>query len=922
MKKTLGFIIVLAVLLTTCASVAFADAWSVTHVVTGNDAIKLTLADKAAGKLYSYNYNGNGWTQFTSDEATVNVDPGVETVTIELSEHDTVGSETADTTKTISLARPDAPAASTFTVTPYTDAEHPGKISGVSTEYQYRNSTTPWTVCSGTSIDGCGVDSYSIRKNAAVPTTLASKITSIPVDTAVSYNIWIGGTEVTTAVTSGTGWSYNPAGKLTLTGPVTISGNHGGNGIDIASGAVLDEIIVNGDVTVTSTGVDIGDQSVGIYIDRSASGLTGFTISGNGTLKATALSTSTSTPVLHGTGITVMLPANATLNINSGVTIEAGPSNADLSSVGFSMDAGYGNTCQLLNKGTIKASSGQAPGLSNGLDIKGSVNNVNTITATANGTADTASSVAVSISENLLNTGTVTASGASADWICALLVDGLDNNGTINATTQAAGLGESFAISSSGLIENKANGNIKAVAGASSQGDSIAIRNTSTASPNIINSGIIDADANDANNSSTAVQGNVQMLSGILTGTTGTGSDDYGIDGTLDIAPASTSTALAVELTATKNALKTVPPTYNTNFTPEVYSGTDAAHAQKYTGSSITDSLYSANYVRIQRKDSEYVQSVSITSPTARPIEVEKSKTSDLTATVTMAPSTATYSGSYTWEILNASPAGCVTVASATTTTGSNTITGVSEGTATVKVTAGGQSDTAAVKVNKATPVTPTGINVSPTQVDLGVDKTTTITSILSPAGTSATVTWTITSGSDCLKIESSSTGPSCTVKGLKNGTATVTASAAGVGTAKAIVNVKKYAVSGKSAWYYDLAYSPNSHVITLNTTTDVDSITIDGVTVTPSSTSKNTAKDQQALEIPASEMRKISHGYGKKIVVKFEDGMTAEGKVAVISVKDAPPTGDVSLVPYVLGATLSALGAAGVTLGLKRKRR
>jgi hypothetical protein len=87
------------------------------------------------------------------------------------------------------------------------------------------------------------------------------------------YNLWVGGTRVTSKNMSGQGWSYTPASggtpaTLTLTG-ATISGNHNDSAI-YAEGDLI--INVTGDSTVT--GPDVGSGS-GIRVNEGDLEITG-----------------------------------------------------------------------------------------------------------------------------------------------------------------------------------------------------------------------------------------------------------------------------------------------------------------------------------------------------------------------------------------------------------------------------------------------------------------------------------------------------------------------------------------------------------------------------------------------------------------------------------------------------------------------
>ena len=186
-------------------------------------------------------------------------------------------------------------------------------------------------------------------------------VTEVKADDAVeSYNLWVGETEVTSANTSGTGWSYdNQTRMLTLDGFI-----YEGNGVGIES--------EYGDLTINIKGNNkIKNTSKSNWWDWAIDISNGkLTIEGDGTLEATG-----------GTGYrSCGICLGSKLTINSGTVIATAQSAENAAAIYT-----YGI---VMNGGKLIAQSADATnGSSYGIDSHGDIIiNGGTVTATA-GTA-------------------------------------------------------------------------------------------------------------------------------------------------------------------------------------------------------------------------------------------------------------------------------------------------------------------------------------------------------------------------------------------------------------------------------------------------------------------------------------------------------------------------------------------------------
>lgn len=187
--------------------------------------------------------------------------------------------------------------------------------------------------------------------------------------TSTSYNLRVGGVEVTSANTSGTGWSYdNQTRTLTLDGFI-----YEGNGVGIKS--------EYGDLTINIKGNNkIKNTSKSDWWDLAINIMNGkLTIEGDGTLEATG-----------GTGYTSCgISSGSKLTINSGTVIAAAQSAENAMAIytyGIVMNGGkliaqsadatngssYGIGSHgdiIINGGTVTATAGTASQESYGLEI-------------------------------------------------------------------------------------------------------------------------------------------------------------------------------------------------------------------------------------------------------------------------------------------------------------------------------------------------------------------------------------------------------------------------------------------------------------------------------------------------------------------------------------------------------------------------
>lgn len=169
-------------------------------------------------------------------------------------------------------------------------------------------------------------------------------------DAVESYNLWVGETEVTSANTSGTGWSYdNQTNTLTLDGF-----NYEGNGSGIETSKDLN-IIIKNENRIKNISSSYSDSTNGWSCGIYAFG--NLTITGDGTLDVTGGTADTS----HG--ISVL----GKLEIDSQGTIIA-KAQATAGTSGIFADDGI-----VVKNGNITAYAAEATNSSRGIECNGDI---------------------------------------------------------------------------------------------------------------------------------------------------------------------------------------------------------------------------------------------------------------------------------------------------------------------------------------------------------------------------------------------------------------------------------------------------------------------------------------------------------------------------------------------------------------------
>lgn len=157
-------------------------------------------------------------------------------------------------------------------------------------------------------------ENWKLKQNGTVVETVSNGETAKIEYSVQSYNLWIGGVEVTSSKTSGEGWSYDQAtNTLTLNGASITSGSYADASI-YATDAL--NIVLNGSNTVSGS-------NFGIYADSSVN------ISGDGSLNV----------VGHWDGI----QAHGNVTVNSGSITFKGESSYGIKAEGntLTFNGGY-----------------------------------------------------------------------------------------------------------------------------------------------------------------------------------------------------------------------------------------------------------------------------------------------------------------------------------------------------------------------------------------------------------------------------------------------------------------------------------------------------------------------------------------------------------------------------------------------------
>ena len=906
MKKFLGILLTILVLTSICTVSAFAAGPEATFTATSDTEGKLEVT-KDGDKILGYKVGTGSWvaiadTAYTGESATIYLTGLAKDVVISVSELDSSSSPTGGDITTITVDQQTAPDPTAITATPSTingtvDANS-GEIDGVTTDMEYKGSAgTAFTPVSASSLTGLKADTYTIRTAAS-----GVKLASAPVTKTVdgNYDIRIAGTQVTTANcnVSTNKWSYDAAsGTLEIRGNIEAPTgvNDGGYGIYIGPTANLRAISVTEDSTVRATGMDGSGRSIGIYISNPGN----VAIAGSKELTACGASKTTSLAVDKSYGILFDDGTSnpATLTIGGSVKVKAVGGEATSASTGIRCGE-TSNAKTLVNTAELSctaSASSDSVGLYCGtLNNSGKLNSLS-----GNGTVST---TAINAVNGLTNSGEITSAQSGAGPSSFAIAGPVNNSGTINANSGEA---EYYSAAIQGSVINsgtiEANGGKVTSAGAMSYG---------ICGPVSISAGSVKATSGTAGLGQTnAVFGNVVLSGGKLEAYSGAGlgSSDYGIYGTLEIAIPTASDASAEVIASGKDKALLSTPTYS-NFTPEVYEG------EASPGTKATSPVYTKKYEHILKAGTPTVTKVTI--PATLELDLTTTTTGTISATVTMSDES-TYTGTYTWTIADTTYAEDVSASGNSITLKAKKIPGT-----TIICQAGTEtSNTCQIIIKEAKAAT--GLSVKP-NAGLKVGGSEVLAATLDPTGSVGTVTWSTYSGSSSIvKLTPDSTDSTkCTITGVKNGEEIVVASLSGTGKkAYCKVTVSASGAAYKitpyyGAWYYD---KTDGYTFTVNTTNTISSVKINGTPVAFSPTTY--ASGYQSVTIPYGTMSALSHGYSQSLVVTFADGTYVTGKVAIISTKDAPPTGDVSLIPYAVMASVSALGACGAMLKIKRKK-
>ncbi|MBR2577080.1 MAG: S-layer homology domain-containing protein [Firmicutes bacterium] len=217
-------------------------------------------------------------------------------------------------------------------------------------------------------------------------------IDDISITTAASYNLWIGGEQVTGENLSGTGWEYAPGtntltlNNATITGPVSESvSDFDADGGIVYSGTDDFTINVTGGESVVTGGNTARTWSTGLFFGDAAD------VYGNeGTFK-----------------VNINISEGATLTLNGGApTEEQHPASYGLCSTS------YGDLT-VSGKGTLNANGGSAQ-YSDGINTRGKLTIEGEVKVSGAGHEDAAYNTGITSSSGItINGGTVTATGAA-----------------------------------------------------------------------------------------------------------------------------------------------------------------------------------------------------------------------------------------------------------------------------------------------------------------------------------------------------------------------------------------------------------------------------------------------------------------------------------------------------------------------------
>ena len=871
-KKLAG--ILLTLLLCICAFTVSAYADLTAEFVADSDTTGKLYVTMETGKAYKYNFTTDSTAGTDTDISSSPVDlKGLSAGKIMVKE----GSET----KEIEITKKEKPTDGSFTVTGADDDASNGKISGVTTDMEYKLSTEDtYTACTGTEITGCKKgDKYNIRYKAD-KTALASESVEIEIPASEKYGIYVGGVQVSSAnCNSYAAWSYDVTTQtLTLKDNIT---NAAGEGIKIEANAAIKTIYVSKDnLTVSSTGpAESKSGSYGIYTDTTTTNTNGLTIKG-GTLYVTSASTSASKPITNSCGITaysLRVEAGAGIVASSG-SVETSDSEYDSSAISILND--------IENYGTIKATSA-AGYRSDAITCKTLTNNAaGVITATATGGNGTVKSTAInSASATVKNLGTINAT-ANGGQNNTAITGPVENTftGTVTATAGDTSTGSSTGIS--GNVTNGKSGTISASAGSALSGNSTGI------SGDVSSSGTLTAAASNATAASSGITGAVKFSGGKLEALAADISDaDKAINGNIDYGISTTTT----------------------------YTGTTAADAKAVTTQS---TAYNDSYVKIVANGYVTVENVTLT---ANPETIYLTENTEpvLTATVTMSDGSA-YTGEYKWSIDSLD---ILTVdTTVKTATNKATLAGKSKTGKTVITVSVDDAKSAQATITVKDNPAATSLTLDKSTIGVKTGSTGTLTATLTPTTAVDSVKWS-TSDTNVLTLTPSTDTLTCTIKGTKAGEAMVYAKlASGNGdTAACKVVVSSTGNAYKITPSYGAWYIDKSDPYTFSINIPSDGPSVSEVYINSKLMSNITAtrySSYTAVSVPYKSMKTLNRGYSQQLKVVLSDGTILYGKVAVIYTTDAPPTGDVSLLPFAVSAIVSVAGATSITLGLTKKKK
>ncbi len=324
------------------------------------------------------------------------------------------------------------------------------------------------------------------------------------------------------------------------------------------------------------------------------------------------------------------------------------------------------------------------------------------------------------------------------------------------------------------------------------------------------------------------------------------------------------ATSKTVEVGSSFNLTSTISPSNTTNKTIS-WTSSDTSIATVTNGSVKGIKAGTANITVKTSNGKTATCKVTVKNVNATGVSLNKTSGSvyvgsTFTLTATVAPSNTTVK-TIIWTSNDTSIA----------TVSNGTVKGIKAGTATITAkTSNGKTATCKVTVNN---VNATGITLNKTSSNLNVGDTLTLTATISPANTTVkTITW----SSNNTAIATVSNG---SVKGIKAGTATITAKTSNGKTATCSVTVKNVAATGVSLNVTSNTIYVGS-ILTLVATISPGNVTEKTITWSSSNTSIATVSNGTVKGIKAGSAT---------ITAKTSNGKTA---TCTVNVKEIVPTG------------------------------